>query len=75
MAKPALTEKTLLTLAEAEELYTISRAKVKQYIKANPDCGLAMFYGKRVLLIRPIFAEFIKDHPELRRREYVEHSR
>ena len=45
MAKPTLTEKTLLTLAEAEELFTISRAKVRQYIKANPDCGLAMFYG------------------------------
>ena len=40
-----------------------------------PRIKKAMFYGKRVLLIRPIFEEFIKDHPELRRRDYVEHSR
>ena len=75
MAKPALTEKTLLTMPEAEQLFTISPMKVRRYIKENPDCGLALFYGKRVLLIRPIFEEFIKDHPELRRRDYVEHSR
>lgn len=69
MKRPTAEEKDLLNQEEAIEYFRLSRRKFYKLLKDGKDLPFVARYSTRRLTIRDEFAKYLKDHPELRRRE------
>lgn len=60
--------KDFLTPEEAIDLFALSRIKFGKWLQKTDSPSLVAHYGKRKLVDRIAFEEYLKGHPELRRR-------
>lgn len=69
MQKALPDDKDFLTPAEAVDYFWLSRRKFSEWIQKENSPVLIAQYGKRKLINREAFEEYLDKHPELRRRE------
>ena len=69
MQKVLPDDKDFLTPAEAVDYFWLSRRKFSEWIQKESSPVLIARYGKRILINREAFEEYLDKHPELRRRE------
>jgi len=69
MQKALPDDKDFLTPAEAVDYFWLSRRKFSEWIQKEYSPVLIARYGKRKLINREAFEEYLDKHPELRRRE------
>ena len=69
MQKALPDDKDFLTPAEAVDYFWLSRRKFSEWIQKESSPVLIARYGKRILINREAFEEYLDKHPELRRRE------
>ena len=69
MQKATPEDKEYLTPAEAIDFFVLSRRKFGVLIRKENSPSLVAQYGKRKLINRQAFAEYLNEHPELRRRD------
>ena len=69
MQKALPDDKEFLTPAEAVDYFWLSRRKLSEWIQKENSPVLIARYGKRKLINREAFEEYLDKHPELRRRE------
>ena len=69
MQKTTPEDKEYLTPAEAIDFFVLSRRKFGVWIRKENFPSLVAQYGKRKLINRQAFAEYLNEHPELRRRD------
>lgn len=67
MKNPSAETKDLLRPFEAIDLYELSRRKFAALLRDGKNLNFIVLYGKRKLLIRTIFEQYLSKHPELRR--------
>lgn len=60
--------KDYLTPAEAIDYFVLSRMKFSQWLQTADSAPLIAHYGKRKLINRVAFEQYLHEHPELRRR-------
>ena len=69
MQKALPDDKEFLTPAETVDYFWLSRRKFSEWIQKENSPVLIARYGKRKLINREAFEEYLDKHPELRRRE------
>lgn len=66
--KSDLSQKDILNLQEAIELFVLSRRKFYALLKAEKRLEFLAKYGTRNLIIRTEFEKYLQVHSELKRR-------
>lgn len=69
MAEPVLGDKEYLTPEETISLFALSRRKFRAWLYSVHDYPLIAQVWQRKLIHRTLFAEYLCEHSELRRRE------
>ena len=69
MQKALPDDKEFLTPAEAVDYFWLSRRKFSEWIQKENSPALIARYGKRKLINRAAFENYLCEHPELRRRD------
>lgn len=62
-------EKEFLTPAEAVDYFWLSRRKFGEWLRKQNTRPMIVMVGKRKMINREAFEEYLDKHPELRRRE------
>ncbi|MBR3736663.1 MAG: DNA-binding protein [Lachnospiraceae bacterium] len=61
--------KDYLTPAETVDHFRLSRKKFSDWIQRENAPFLIVRYGKRKMVCRVAFEQYLREHPELRRRD------
>ncbi len=64
-------DKEILTVEEAIEHYKLSRIKLLALLHEGSNSFSVKYYNNRTLILKPQFEEYLKQHPEIRKRVMV----
>lgn len=60
--------KHTLNPKEAATYFGIGEVRLRKFLKENPRASFTIYYGRRCLIIRERFEQYLREHPDFRRR-------
>ncbi len=69
--KTKVEDKEVLTVEEAIKHYSLSVPKFRAIIREGNNDFAVRYFKKRALVLKPQFEKYLKEHPEIRRRDML----